>query len=109
MKVYVARANTSEAGSKSTTPVDNYPGGASPFGVQDMAGNVWEWTSTTYRSYPYQANDGREDLNNHTSKVLRGGAWNLQPRYMRTTTRLSYLPSYKFDGLGARLVRGVMD
>lgn len=41
--------NNWNAGLKGTTPVDRFPDGASPYGVLDMAGNVWEWTDTEYQ------------------------------------------------------------
>lgn len=69
-----ARANTSEAGRQATTPVDRYLNGASPFGVIDMCGNVWEWTLSAYKPYPYNTYDGRETINT-SARVLRGGAF----------------------------------
>ncbi len=101
------RANTSDGGPKATTPVGSYPSGASPYGALDMAGNVWEWTSTTYKPYPYQANDGREDLSNQTRKVLRGGAWGSNPRNARAACRGIDGPTDANLNIGARLVRGV--
>jgi len=56
------RCNTGESGKEGTTPVGAYPEGASPYGLLDMAGNVWEWTRSVYKSYPYDPDDGREDL-----------------------------------------------
>ena len=41
-----------------TTEVGKYPKGASPYGALDMAGNVWQWVSSLYQSYPYSATDG---------------------------------------------------
>ena len=54
--------NSAEAGIGGTTPVNKYPRGASPYGVMDMAGNVWEWTNSLCES-------GTE------TRTLRGGAW----------------------------------
>lgn len=98
------RANTSESGHKMTTSVGSYPSGASPFGSQDMTGNVWEWTSTVYRPYPYRANDGREDRQDISSCVLRGGSWIYDPRNTRAACRNYALPDSWGASDGFRLV-----
>lgn len=72
--------------SDDTAPVASYPNGASPYGVLDMAGNVWEWTSSLggdklrssyWYDYPYDHTDGREDLSApaNVPRVLRGGSY----------------------------------
>ncbi len=71
------RCNSSEGGKGNTTPVDAYPSGASPYGVLDMSGNVWEWTHSLYKPYPYKADDGREDESASGARVLRGGSFNV--------------------------------
>jgi formylglycine-generating enzyme required for sulfatase activity len=58
-----------------TTEVGKYPTGASPYGALDMAGNVWEWTSSLYKPYPYKADDGREDMSSSGDRVRRGGSF----------------------------------
>jgi formylglycine-generating enzyme required for sulfatase activity len=71
-----------------TTPVGAYsPGGDSPYGVADMAGNVWEWTSSLYKDYHYQADDGREDPEASGTRVLRGGSWFNGARFARCSSR----------------------
>ncbi len=63
----------------STTPVGSFPQGNSLYGCADMAGNVWEWTRSVFKEYPYDANDGREDENASDRRALRGGSfYNLQ-------------------------------
>ncbi|HEX7185646.1 MAG TPA: SUMF1/EgtB/PvdO family nonheme iron enzyme [Thermoanaerobaculia bacterium] len=78
------RANTKEEGLETTSPVGTFPDGASPFGVLDMAGNIWEWTVTRwgYASYlepdyiyPYDPHDGREDEEGTDIRIVRGSSW----------------------------------
>jgi formylglycine-generating enzyme required for sulfatase activity len=73
--------------SAGTSAAGSHPGGASPYGVLDMAGNVWEWTSSLYRPYPYDAGDGREDPRARGARVNRGGSWYYGAEYARTTHR----------------------
>lgn len=59
-----------------TIPVSECsPRGDSPYGVSDMAGNVWEWTHSLYWDYPYNTNDGRESENSKDKRVVRGGSF----------------------------------
>jgi formylglycine-generating enzyme required for sulfatase activity len=57
-----------------TADVGSKPAGISWVGAFDMSGNVWEWVSSMYKPYPYNAADGREDMSDITSeRVYRGG------------------------------------
>lgn len=86
-----------------TTPVDSYPGGASPYGVLDMIGNVWEWTNSKFKSYPYDANDGREGPD-YESRVLRGGSYFSAVFYavknVRCASRYRLNPNDGYGGIG---------
>ncbi len=95
------RCNNRESGKDDTTPVGAYPQGASPYGLLDMAGNVWEWTISLYRPYPYQSRDGREDPRAEGSRVLRGGSWDDDYRTARVSIRGRHLFG---DFVGFRLV-----
>ncbi len=102
------RANTSDGGPKTTTPVGAYAdkGDASPYECHDMAGDVWEWCSSLYQSYPYKADDGRENLDSTKSRVLRGGSWLITPRYARAACRDGDDPVNLGYYRGFRLARG---
>ena len=69
------------------TPVGIYPSGVSPYGCLDMAGNVWEWTSSLFKDYPYEASDGREGPDASGSRVLRGGSFYLSRYFVRCAFR----------------------
>jgi len=100
------RCNTSESGVGTTTPVGSYLSGVSPCGAQDMAGNVWEWTSSLVKPYPYRARDGREALDSADERVLRGGSWVYDARYARAAFRSDYQPVGAYgDAGGFRMVR----
>ncbi len=66
--------NTREAGVGETSAVGIFPRDKTPEGVYDMGGNVWEWTSSLDKGYPYRASDGREKLDAAGPRVLRGGS-----------------------------------
>jgi formylglycine-generating enzyme required for sulfatase activity len=59
--------------SGTTLPVGSRPTGATPEGLQDMAGSLLEWTSSLDRPYPYRADDGRENLRTPGERIVRGG------------------------------------
>ena len=83
----------------STCSVGAYPAGRSPFGLNDMAGNVWEWTSSPYCSYTNQACS-------NSARVFRGGGWSVgNPAYVRGAIRGFYGPGYRNNGVGFRCAR----
>ena len=73
-----------------------------------MAGNVWEWVSTKYQDYPYDGeNNGSFDSasQNATRVVIRGGSWNNNGNYLRSTNRYSYVPDHLDTDIGFRCLR----
>ena len=94
-------------GYKYTAPVGSYPAGASPYGAMDMAGNVWEWTSSLYKPYPYNADDGRENPDALGYRVDRGSSWYINPGDARTAFRGFGSPGYQGPDIGFRVAISV--
>jgi formylglycine-generating enzyme required for sulfatase activity len=88
--------------STDTTPVGSYPQGASAYGGLDMVGNVWEWVSSLYWSYPYDAGDGRENPNSTSMRVVRGGSWANTDTYVDAAFRGRFAPTIQLSGVGFR-------
>jgi len=101
------RCNSLESLGIGRTPVGRYsPAGDSPYGCADMAGNVWEWTRSTYTEYPYEKDDGREGLegDDSTIRVLRGGSFDLDRDGVRCAFRSSIYPNSRLADSGFRVV-----
>jgi formylglycine-generating enzyme required for sulfatase activity len=97
------RANTKEAGKRGTTPVGSFPGGASPYGVMDMAGNVAEWTSDWFKAYP--GSDFYSPYFGEKYRVIRGGGWFSDQKLVRTTERSCSGVELANDDVGFRCAR----
>ncbi|HBY99326.1 MAG TPA: hypothetical protein DEP84_36210 [Chloroflexi bacterium] len=86
---------------RQTSAVGIYPQGATPEGVEELAGNVWEWTLTEWES-------GRSDeLTSPAARVLRGGSWNVNLVVARCGSRDGHFPGLSYFYFGFRLVSPV--
>ncbi|MBZ0284987.1 MAG: SUMF1/EgtB/PvdO family nonheme iron enzyme [Anaerolineae bacterium] len=91
------RCNTLESNINQPTPVAQYPSGVSSYGVFDMSGNVWEWSSTTWM-------DDLVELTGNFARVLRGGSFFNGQDDARATFRSSFRPDLRSDFIGFRIV-----
>jgi formylglycine-generating enzyme required for sulfatase activity len=86
-----------------TSPVGSYPSGVSPYGCQDVAGNVWEWCQDWSRSYP--GSTSPFDYTD-TYRVLRGGGWGgYDDNYSRCAYRSYGNPIDYGSNVGFRMAR----
>jgi formylglycine-generating enzyme required for sulfatase activity len=84
---------------RGTVPVRSFaPNG---YGLFNMAGNVWEWVNSCYQNYPYDVNDGREDLDAGCNRVLRGGSFDGSQDNLRGANRISS-PGGTYGDVGFR-------
>jgi formylglycine-generating enzyme required for sulfatase activity len=85
--------------------VGSYPGGMSPFGVYDMAGNVAEWTASDFKLYPGSKLPPNDP--NAGRKVVRGGAFNAEAKFQTATDRFFHLPATQVDFIGFRCAKDI--
>jgi formylglycine-generating enzyme required for sulfatase activity len=85
-----------------TSEVGTYESGQSPYGLYDMAGNLFEWTSSINKPYPYNATDGREELTRGSDRVIRGGAWSEGPDNQTVFYRSWIGPNLSESAIGFR-------
>ena len=86
-----------------SSPVGAFPNGASPFGFEDMAGNVWEWCLDYYEAYRGAPKINPRGPTCGAKRVYRGGSWKSRFNSLRTTARGSNAPNFSCNDLGFRI------
>jgi formylglycine-generating enzyme required for sulfatase activity len=103
----IERANTRESGIGTTSAVGCFPDGAGPYGCEELAGNVWEWTRSLQGDDPYPDELAEratgEDLGSEDPRVLRGGAFLNEATFARCSARDRYHPDFRGDLIGFRV------
>ncbi|MAU09406.1 MAG: hypothetical protein CL607_06270 [Anaerolineaceae bacterium] len=97
------KCNTFESGTGTTSPVTLYSEGNSPYGVQGMTGNVWEWCLNEY--FYTEANVINIDFSSRSERAVRGGSWIDNQYHAYTYCRSKYAPHGRGNQLGFRIMR----
>jgi formylglycine-generating enzyme required for sulfatase activity len=87
-----------------TAPVGSYPRGASPFGIEDMAGNVFEWCLDSFETYKGKERVNPRGVANANKRIYRGGSWKSRAGSLRAAARNFNLPDYASNDVGFRVV-----
>jgi len=99
------RCNWRGSGLNRPNPVGVYPHGVTEDGLHELSGNVYEWTLSLFRPYPYSAGDGREEAGVDGQRAVRGGSWYIDRNTVRCAYRLRYGPRGRDIDIGFRLAR----
>lgn len=91
-----------QRGALDASPVGKFQAGASPYTAHDMVGNVWQWTSSLFEPYPYDASDGRQDPQTPGERAARGGMFAFGPAVSRVNARNKLEPNEKALSVGLR-------
>jgi formylglycine-generating enzyme required for sulfatase activity len=93
-----SRCNTRESGLRSTTPVNCYEGGISPYGIYDMTGNVWEWCLTWRKD---------NSIGGEVGRMVRGGSFVSPQDRSDISSYFILKPIYRYTSIGFRLVNAI--
>jgi formylglycine-generating enzyme required for sulfatase activity len=86
-----------------SSPVGSFPLGASPFGIEDMAGNVWEWCQDFFEAYRGASKINPRGPTAGSKRVHRGGSWKSRFHNLRATARGSNVPNFSCNDIGFRI------
>jgi formylglycine-generating enzyme required for sulfatase activity len=87
-----------------TAPIGSYPKGASPFGIEELAGNVFEWCLDCFEPYRGKERTNPRGPTQGPKRIYRGGSWKSRVGSLRTTARSSNLPDYLSNDVGFRVI-----
>jgi gamma-glutamyl hercynylcysteine S-oxide synthase len=94
-----------------TTPANDFPTGASPYGCLDMTGNAWEWTATPFDAFPgfepFPYPEYSQVWFDGDHRVLKGGSWATSPSVLRTSFRNFFRRQFRIAFAGLRLAGDV--
>ncbi|XHR29029.1 MAG: formylglycine-generating enzyme family protein [Chthoniobacteraceae bacterium] len=92
-----------DCGFDAASPVGSFPQGSSPFGLEDMAGNVWEWCEDCFSAYPGRQRSNPRGPIGGPRQIYRGGSWKSRITSLRTTSRGINSPAYSANDVGFRI------
>jgi len=87
-----------------TSPCGSFPRGVSPFGIEDMAGNVWEWCLDCFAPYAEKERTNPRGPMDGSKRIYRGGSWKSRIGSLRATARNFNAPAYLANDVGFRVV-----
>lgn len=102
---WIPRSDRFHDGQLVSAPVGSFQSNA--WGLHDMHGNVWEWTSSAASSSPYRSDVDRNAADASEHRIVRGGSWRDRPQRARSSMRLPYRPYQRVYNVGFRVVSPV--